>query len=169
MLYLILRNPDPTKPYILDTNASKYAIGAVLSQDYPDGRHPITYFSKSLLDAKTNYGIYDQELLAIIKAVTAFRYLFLEAQEPFIIRTNHKNLKYFKSLPKISTQQVRWHKFLQDYNFKLEHFPGKSNMIADLLSRRKDFEGGVNPNKSITILPDYLFMCKIYLEDDPET
>jgi hypothetical protein len=42
-------------------------------------------------------------------------------------------------------------------------------MIADLLSQRKDFEGGVNPNESITILPDHLFVCKIYLEDDPET
>jgi RNase H-like domain found in reverse transcriptase len=133
-LYLILRNPNPTKPYILDTNALKYAIEAVLSQDYLNGRHPIAYFSKSLLDAKTNYDIYDQKLLAIIKAVTAFRYLLLGAQELFIIQTDHENLKYFKSPQKISTQQVRWHKFLQDYNFKLEHFPGKSNMIADLLS-----------------------------------
>ena len=95
--YLILRNPDLTKPYILDTNASKYAIGAVLSQDYPDRRHPIAYFLKSLLDAETNYNIYDQELLAIIKAVMAFRYLLLGAQKPFIIQTNYENLKYFKS------------------------------------------------------------------------
>jgi RNase H-like domain found in reverse transcriptase len=105
----------------------------------------------------------------IIKAVTAFRYLLLGAQEPFIIQTDHENLKYFKSPQKISTRQVRWHEFLQDYNFKLEHFPGKSNTIADLLSRRKDFEGGVNPNESVTILPDHLFACKIYLKDDPET
>jgi RNase H-like domain found in reverse transcriptase len=83
--YLILRNSNLTKPYIFDTDASKYAIGAVFCQDYPDGRHPIAYFSKLLLDAKMNYNIYDYKLLAIIKAVTAFRYLFLEAQEPFII------------------------------------------------------------------------------------
>jgi RNase H-like domain found in reverse transcriptase len=85
MSYSILRNPDPTKPYILDTDASKYAIGAVLSQDYPDRRHPIAYFSKLLLDAETNYDIYNRKLLAIIKAVMAFRYLLLGAQEPFII------------------------------------------------------------------------------------
>jgi RNase H-like domain found in reverse transcriptase/Reverse transcriptase (RNA-dependent DNA polymerase) len=88
--YLILRNPNLTKPYILDTNALKYAIEAVLSQDYPDGRHPITYFSKSLLDAKTNYNIYNQELLAIIKAVMAFRYLFWE----------HRNHSSFKPIIK---------------------------------------------------------------------
>jgi hypothetical protein len=64
---------------------------------------------------------------------------------------------------------VRWHEFLQDYNFKLKHFPGKSNTISNLLSQRKDFEGGVNPNKSVTILPDHLFVCKIYLNNNPET
>jgi len=42
-------------------------------------------------------------------------------------------------------------------------------MIADLLSQRKDFEGGVNPNKSVTLLPEHLFACKVYLEDNPET
>ena len=57
--YPILRNPNPTKRYILDTDASKYAVGAILSQDYPDGRHPVAYFSKSLLPAEKNYDIYD--------------------------------------------------------------------------------------------------------------
>jgi hypothetical protein len=65
--------------------------------------------------------------------------------------------------------QARWHEFLQDYNFKLIHFPGKSNTIADLLSQRKDHEGGVNPNQNVTLLPDNLFACKVYLKDDDET
>ena len=57
--------------------------------------------------------------------------------------------------------------FLQDYDFELVHFLGKSNTIADLLSRRKDFEGGVNPNQSVTLLPEKLFVHKVYLEDNP--
>jgi hypothetical protein len=64
---------------------------------------------------------------------------------------------------------LRQLQFLQEYNFELVHFPGKSNTIADLLSRRQDFKGGVNPNEHVTILPDYLFACKIYLKDNPET
>jgi len=44
------------------------------------------------------------------------------------------NLKYFKTPQKISPRQARWHEFLQDYNFEITHFPGKSNTIADLLS-----------------------------------
>jgi len=89
-------------------------------------------------------------------------------QQKFLIRCDHENLKYFKSPQKISAFQAQWNEFLQDYNFKLIHFPGKSNTIADLLSRRKDFEEGVNLNESITLLPENLFAYKVYLKDNPE-
>jgi len=173
--YPVLRNPDPTKCYIVDTDASAHAIGATVSQDFSDGRHPITFFSKSLLPAEQNYDIYDRELLAIINALKANCQLLLGTQQKFLIRTDHNNLKYFKTPQKISPRQARWHEFLQDYNFEITHFPGKSNTIADLLSRRKDFEEGVNPNKNVTLLPENLFsnhkikVNKVYLEDNPET
>jgi hypothetical protein len=104
--YPVLQNPDPTKPYRLDTDTSQYAIGAILSQQYPDGQHPIVYFSKSLLSTECNYNIYDQELLAIIYALKAFRYLLLEVQQKFLIWTNHQNLKYFKSPQNITFCQA---------------------------------------------------------------
>src|SRR6266566_7183529 len=167
--YPVLHNPDPVKRYVLDTNASQYAVGATISQNYPDGNHPIAFFSQSLSNAKCNYDTYDQELLAIIYALKAFRYLLIGAQQKFLIRTDHQNLKYFKSPQKITSQQARWQEFLQNYNFEITHFPGKSNTIADLLSRRKDFEGGVNPNEQVTLLPERLFTCKIYLENNDET
>jgi hypothetical protein len=159
----------------MDTDASKFAVGATISQEFSDGRHPIAYFSKSLSPAKRNYDIYDRELLAIIYAVKAFRYLLLGAQEKFLIRSDHENLMYVKSPQKITTRQAQWNELLQNYNFELIHFPGKSNTIADLLSRRKDFEGGVNPNESVTLLPEHLFAKakklfarKMYLEDDSD-
>jgi hypothetical protein len=179
--YPVLRNPDPDKRYIVDTDASAYAVGATISQDFPDGRHPIAFFSKSLLPAERNYDIYDRELLAIIYAVKAFRHLLLGARHQFLIRSDHKNLTYFKKAHLLSARQARWHEHLQDYNFTLEHFPGKSNTIADLLSRRKDFEGGVKSHE-VTMLPESLFnspnsstssvdlkINKAYLEDKLET
>jgi hypothetical protein len=166
--YPVLHNPDPMKWYILNTDASQFTIGATLAQDFSDGQH-ITYFSKLLLPVECNYNIYNWELLAIIYAIKAYRNFLLGAQQKFLTRSNHENLKYFKSPQKISTHQARWHKFLQDYNFKLIHFPGKSNTIADLLSWRKDHERGVNPNQNVTLLPDNLFACKVYLKDDDET
>src|SRR6266852_5507373 len=96
--------------------------------------HQITFFSKSLLPAEHNYDIYDHELLAIIYAVKAFRHLLLEERHPFLIRSDHKNLTYFKQAHSLSARQARWHALLQDYQFTLEHFPGKSNTTADLLS-----------------------------------
>jgi RNase H-like domain found in reverse transcriptase len=42
--YPVLQNPDPTKRYIVDTDASKFAVGATISQEFSDGRHPIAYF-----------------------------------------------------------------------------------------------------------------------------
>ena len=118
-----------------------------------------------------NYDIYNQELLAIIYAIKAFRHLLLGAQEKFLIQCDHENLKYFKSPQKIPPRQARWQQILQDYNFKLIHFPGKSNIIADLLSQRKDFKGGVDPNKNVTLLPNHLFLKinVIYFDSNPKT
>ncbi len=155
--YPVLRNPDHTKCFIVDTDASAHAVGATISQDFSDGRHPIAFFSKSLSPPERNYDIYDRELLSIIYAVKAFRYLLLGAQHKFLIRTDHNNLKYFKSARQITPRQARWYEFLQDYDFELEHIPGKSNTIADLLSRREDLKEGVKINDSVIILPETLF------------
>ena len=87
----------------MDTDASQYAVGAVIAQDFHDGRHLIAYFSKTLSPTKRNYDIYDRELLAIIYAIKAFRYLLLGAQQKFLIQSDHENLTYFKSPQKIST------------------------------------------------------------------
>jgi hypothetical protein len=174
-LYPVLRNHDPERRYILETDTSDFAMGATLAQDFKDGCHPVAYFSKSLLPAEQNYQIADKELLAIIRAVQAFRHLLLGAKHKILIRSDHKNLKYFKSSRKITPRQARWYEFLEDYDFELEHLPGHTNTVADLLSRRSDLNKGVDINNSIQILPNHLFVHKtgtskkIYLEDDNET
>jgi hypothetical protein len=147
---------------------SDFAVGAMLSQDFKDGRHPIAYFSKSLLPAERNYQIYDKELLAIIYAVKALRHLLLGTQHKILIRSDHKNLTYFKEAKKIMPRQARWMKVLENYDFELEHIPGHMNTVADLLSRRSDLDKGVTINDSIKILPDSLFAHKMYLVDDDE-
>ncbi len=101
--YPVLCNPNPAKCYVLDTDALQYAVGATISQNYPDGNHPIAFFSQSLSSAECNYDIYDQELLAIIYALKAFRYLLIGVQQKFLIQTDYQNLKYFKSPQKITS------------------------------------------------------------------
>jgi hypothetical protein len=173
--YPVLRNPDQEKKFILTTDASAFAVGATLQQDFKDGRHPVAYFSKSLLPAERNYDIYDRELLSIIYAIKAYRYLLLGTKHKFLVQSDHNNLKYFKSARKVTPRQARWMEFLEDYDFELEHLPGHTNTIADLLSRRIDLEEGVKINDSTVILPEQLFArrafeqsSKVYLQDNLE-
>jgi hypothetical protein len=105
--YPVLRNPDQEKCFILTTDASAFAVGATLQQDFKDGHHPVAYYSKSLLLAERNYDIYDRKLLSIIYAIKAFRYLLLGAKEKILVQSDHNNLKYFKSARKIMLRQAR--------------------------------------------------------------
>jgi hypothetical protein len=66
-------------------------------------------------------------------------------------------------------RQARWMEVLENYDFELEHIPGHTNTVADLLSRRSDLDKGVTINDSVKILPESLFTCKTYLVDDNET
>ena len=67
--------PDHTRPFQIEMDASKYTTGAVLTQlDSNGDRHPISFISKTLSPTKRNYEIYDQELLAIIRALKEWHY-----------------------------------------------------------------------------------------------
>src|SRR6201999_4625655 len=72
----ILIQPDVHQPFKLETDASDYAIGAVLSQRCEDEKwRPVGYISKSLSDAERNYPIHDKELLSVIRALEEWRHL----------------------------------------------------------------------------------------------
>jgi len=91
----ILLHPDTTKPFIVECDASSFAIGAVLSQyDNENRLHPVAYFSRSLNNAELNYSITDKELLAIKDAFSTWRHLLLGAKFKIKVFTDHKNLLY---------------------------------------------------------------------------
>ena len=68
----VLRSFDPKCPTIVKTDASKFALGAVLEQELPDGRHSIAYLSKNLNAAEQNYALHNSEMLSIAYAVTSW-------------------------------------------------------------------------------------------------
>jgi len=173
--YPVLRTPDWTKQFIMETDASGYALGVVIAQEFKDGIHPIAFHSRSLLPAEKNYDAHDKELAGVIFGFKCGRPLFLGATHAICIRTDHKNLQYFCDPCKITGRQARWIEFLQDFDYTLEHIPGSTNTVADLLSWRKDLNKGVDTNGPCVLLPDHLFMStktthanKIFLEDDPD-
>ena len=84
----VLAIPDPAKPFTITTDASDYAIGAVLSQDFGKGDQPIAYESRKMTAAELNYPIHEKELLAIIHAIRLWR-PYLEGQSSLLLPTMH--------------------------------------------------------------------------------
>ena len=129
--------PDPNLDYEMSTDASGFAIGAVLSQDQGDGMRPIAFHSRKLNKAETNYPVHDAEMLAIMEALKVFR-CYVHGRFARIF-TDHHSLRFFETQPKLNQHQVRWMEILQDYNYKIEYESGAKNHVADALSRRAEY------------------------------
>ena len=137
----VLATPDNSKPYVLHTDASGYAVGATLSQVNRDGHlQPVAYLSKKMNGAQRNYTVHEWELLAIIEALKSWRCFLYGSPHVIEILTDHHSLQWINTQPNLSARQARWVEQLQDYSFKIRHVPGEKNGAADALSRRSDYE-----------------------------
>jgi len=135
----VLAFPSDTGPFRLECDASNFATGAVLSQQQEDGAfHPIAFMSKAFTDVERNYQIYDKEMLAIIRALEEWRHFLEGATEQIEIRTDHKNLAYFRTAQKLNRRQARWSLYLSRFHFSLIHRPGNQMGKPDALSRHPD-------------------------------
>jgi len=133
----VLILPDPTLPYVVHTDASGYAVGATLSQDQGRGLQPIAFLSKKMLSAERKYPVHEQELLAVILALKEWRHYLYGTK--FRICTDHQSLTYVTSQPHLSARQSRWLDTIADFDFsRIEYIEGKTNVVADGLSRRPD-------------------------------
>lgn len=129
----ILAYPDFNKEFILTTDASNVALGAVLSQGPIGKDHPICYASRTLTDSEQNYSTIEKELLAIVWATKYFRpYLY---GRKFTIVTDHQPLRWLMSLKEPNSKLVRWRLKLEEFDYTIIHKPGKYNTNADALSR----------------------------------
>ena len=130
----ILKFPDHRKPFILETDASAFAVGGVLKQVVDSKECPVLFFSHTLSKAERNYSTYERELLALVKSLAFFSIYLL--YNTFVWRTDHAALKnLFKSDLKLSSRVSRWILALQPYKIIIEQIKGKDNILADALSR----------------------------------
>lgn len=128
--------PDRTKPFILETDASEVASGAVLRQYDSNGDlKPCGFISKAFSPTEQRYQIYDRELLAIICALIVWRPYLLGSPHTVTVWCDHKNLTYFKDPKLLTPRQFRWQLILSKYNLKITHVPGSKLIQADALSR----------------------------------
>ena len=93
---LVLRCPDPEKPFELVVDASVFAIGAVLQQRDEAGRaYDVGYYSKALNETERNYDIWDREFMAVIFGLRNWRHLLSGSPHKVVVWTDHANLQYY--------------------------------------------------------------------------
>ncbi|KAL5526401.1 hypothetical protein ACEPAF_8124 [Sanghuangporus sanghuang] len=154
----MLVRPDHEKQFVLETDASNFAMGAVLSQLGDDEiLHPIGYWSNTYRDAENNYPVMDKELLAIVKALSNWRHHLEGAKHEIRVVSDQANLRYFMGARKLSGRQARWATFLSRFRFRIEYRPGTKNSRADALSQRPDYEQGQEDQPEQVLLPPQLF------------
>lgn len=129
----VLIFPNFEKPFILTTDASDKALGAVLSQETPQGERPITFISRTLRKSEENYAANEKEMLAIIWALDSLRNFLYGAK--IKIYTDHQPLTYALSPKNNNSKLKRWQSFLNEHKHQMFYKTGKSNIVADALSR----------------------------------
>ncbi|MBW0592105.1 hypothetical protein O181_131820 [Austropuccinia psidii MF-1] len=127
---------NPSLPTIVETHASDYALGAVLSLVSDSGEHPIAFDRRKLLPAELNYEIHDKELLGIVWALKRWRAFLLSISSPFEVLTDHSSLQYFMSFKILTRRQAHSAEFSSDFHFSIIYCPGRLATLPDALSRR---------------------------------
>ena len=130
----ILAHPDFTKPFILDTDASNHAIGAVLSQKTGNEERVIAYASRTLSKSERKYCVTRKELLALVYFVKYFRH-YLYGRK-FTARTDHASLRWLMNFKNPEGQVARWLEVLSSFSMAIEHRPGRLHGNADGMSRK---------------------------------
>ncbi|XP_038066604.1 uncharacterized protein LOC119736660 [Patiria miniata] len=129
----VLAYSSATGEFILDTDASDYGIGAVLSQRQDGTEKVIAYASRALTKSERNYCVTRKELLALVFFVKHFRpYLY---GQRFKLRTDHGALRWLFGFKEPVGQVARWLQVLAEYDFQIEHRPGRRHGNADAMSR----------------------------------
>lgn len=134
---------NPKFKTYLQTDASSYAVGAVLSQEDPltNEIKPVGFYSEKMPTRKRHLSSYDLELIAICKALKHFRqYVYMM---PLTVLTDHKNLTHPKITENSLTNPARIRRItdiLSQFEIKFVHISAKNNALPDLLSRGPEFE-----------------------------
>ena len=129
----ILAFPNFRHPFVIDTDASETALGAVLSQIIDGEERPIAFESRVSSKTEVNYATTKREALGIVQAMQWFRPYIYGSQ--CIVRTDHASLQWlFRQ--NADGMTFRMIKKMQEYNYRIVHRPGDKHCNADRLSRR---------------------------------
>ncbi|GMF11564.1 unnamed protein product [Phytophthora lilii] len=134
----VLHLPDFMKQMHLRTDASQFDVGSVLFHVIEGAERPIAFTSRKMKSAELKYPTQQQELLAIVNALAAFRIYCLD--RPVMIETDHKSLEGIFQQKMANRRLARWYDVLAEYRPVFAYLSGVKNGIADALSRRPDLK-----------------------------
>lgn len=120
-------------PFYVQTDASDYGLGAVLTQTTSNGEQVICYLSRSLTKSERAYSATEKECLAVLWSIEKLR-PYLEGI-PFSVITDHHSLQWLHNLKEPTGRLARWAIRLQQYDSSIIHRKGKDHVVPDLLSR----------------------------------
>lgn len=126
----VLKLPDFSKPFIIESDACGVGIGAILMQE----ERPVAYFSEALKSSSLSLSTCEKEMLAIVKAIRKWRPYLLG--KPFIVRTDQKSLKLLLEQRITTPVQARWLPKIMGYDYVIQYKKGEDNQGADALARQ---------------------------------
>jgi hypothetical protein len=126
----VLSLPDLQQPFEIETDASDYAVGIILTQH----GHPVAYHSETLSDVVRKYPTYDKEMYSIVQACHQWRHYILGKET--IIHTDHKPLQFMQTQGKLQNDHhQKWSTYLQQFHLNIKYKTGSTNHVVDCLSR----------------------------------
>ena len=130
----VLAQPNFTKEFIIQCDASMVGVGGVLYQfDDQDQERPIAFVSKKLNKAQRNYTVTELECMAATLCIFRFRHCIEGI--PFRVITDHSSLQWLLNQKELTGRLARWCVQVQRFNFTVEHRKGSLNVVPDTLSR----------------------------------
>jgi hypothetical protein len=127
----VLVLPDLTKKFDTYCDTSHQGLGCVLMQE----RQVVCYASRLLRKHEENYPTHDLELAAVVHALKIWRHYLIGHRCE--IYSDHTSLKYIFTQYDLNLRQHRWLELIKDYDLGINYHPGKANVVADALSRKK--------------------------------
>ena len=130
----ILGFPTEEGRFVLDTDASLFAIGGVLNQIQDEEEVVIAYASRSLRISQCRYCTTRREMLAALVMCTHFRSYLRGSQ--FTLRAGHSSLRWLQKFRKEDGMLARWYLLLGQFSVTFEYRPGAQHANADGMSRQ---------------------------------
>jgi len=133
----ILTHWIPNAQLIVETDASDYALAAILSIVNKNNEvHPVTFHSRTFTVVELNYNTHDKELLAIFEAFKIWQHYLEGLAYPIDIVMDHKNLEYFSTTKVLTWRQVQWSEYLSQFNLVIRFCPDCLGTKLDALTRQ---------------------------------